>query len=792
MNVQRYELIPNDDGYTINVYIDETIFLHEFSSEFEKIREPSATKRIVQSIKEKYKRLKITKVNILVGTMLLTTVPIGDSELSAHSVDFNMSYLFVGGTTDFIRNVDQTNNSLNVVSPSYFDLHEDGSLKLSWQVDRTFVDEMHTRGMKVVPFLSNHWDRSIGRAALENREQLSNEIANAIEQYNLDGVNVDIENVTDIDRDAYTDLVRLLREKIPAHKEVSVAVAANPKGWDKGWHGSYDYHALSKYADYLMIMAYDESYPGSPEGPVASYAFVENSILFALNEGVSPEQIVLGVPFYGRYWKEGATSGGSGISNYRVQQMVDQYETTLSYDEGYQSPKAVVTIKDEDPPFSFAGRTLGPGTYHIWYENDRSIKAKMDLVHKYELKGTGSWSLEQATTSIWDHYKEWAMTHSEVENEGRKYSMTTSNVNLRSYASTSADIVKTLPTGTSVKITGQTITNGNYTWLPVITSTGDKGYVASAYLRSIGTTNLEGSDRYETSVAISKTGWETGSKTVILGRGDVPVDALAGSVLAKKYNAPLLLTKTNGLPVVIQEELRRLNPDTVYLLGGSGAISSQVEEELKRSGITTKRIAGGNRHETSVKIAAAVNASHNQVFITTSNEHSPDALSIASYAGMEQIPIILTDTKQLSSDAIQYLQENGITKVTIIGGNGAVSANVESQVKQIGITDIERIAGSNRYETSIAIAKRYTSQFDKSEVFFASGISFIDALPGSPLAAHANRPIVLVDRKEQLPEVLATWLEQDITIEPKLVFLGGNGPIPEHVRLNIMMKALNK
>lgn len=100
-----------------------------------------------------------------------------------------------------------------------------------------------------------------------------------------------------MDRDAYTDLVRLLREKLPADKEVSVAVAANPNGWTKGWHGTYNYKELAKYASYLMIMAYDESYEGGPEGPVASIGFVDRSIQYALKQGVPADKVVLGVPF---------------------------------------------------------------------------------------------------------------------------------------------------------------------------------------------------------------------------------------------------------------------------------------------------------------------------------------------------------------------------------------------------------------------------------------------------------------------------------------------------------------
>ena len=90
---------------------------------------------------------------------------------------------------------------------------------------------MHDKGIKVVPFLSNHWNRTAGINALKNIESLSTQIADYVEEYDLDGINVDIENVTHEQKDQYTQFVKLLREKIPGHKEISVAVAANPNNW---------------------------------------------------------------------------------------------------------------------------------------------------------------------------------------------------------------------------------------------------------------------------------------------------------------------------------------------------------------------------------------------------------------------------------------------------------------------------------------------------------------------------------------------------------------------------------
>lgn len=314
---------------------------------------------------------------------------------------FNMAYLY--GNYDYISLVERANGALNEVSPSYFDLDENGSLKLN-TVDTNLVKTMHEKGITVVPFLSNHWDRNVGRKALENREKLASRIAECINKYNLDGVNVDLENLTELDRENYVELVRLLREKIPTNKTVSVALAANPNGWTKGWQGSYDYEKLGKIADYVLLMAYDEHYEGGEAGPIAGIEFVEDSIKYAL-KNIPSEKIVLGVPFFGRYWNRGTGLGGYGVRSTKIQDIISKYTSEIVYDEINESVKATVVIKDGDTYPVINGKTLITGIYTFWYENERSLTAKLKLVNKYNLKGTGSWSLGQETADTWNYYE---------------------------------------------------------------------------------------------------------------------------------------------------------------------------------------------------------------------------------------------------------------------------------------------------------------------------------------------------------------------------------------------------
>jgi spore germination protein YaaH len=173
----------------------------------------------------------------------------------------SLGYLYSGTAAQQISYVQRTGGAIDTASPGYFDINVDGSLNLD-NLKTQVIAALQSDGVRVTPFLSNHWDRQKGKAALQNMEALTDQIAEAVALYNLDGVQVDIENLTEAQRSDYVAFVALLRQKLGWGKELSVAVAANPKGSSTGWAGSYNYAALAQYADYLVIMAYDEHYEG--------------------------------------------------------------------------------------------------------------------------------------------------------------------------------------------------------------------------------------------------------------------------------------------------------------------------------------------------------------------------------------------------------------------------------------------------------------------------------------------------------------------------------------------------
>jgi SpoIID/LytB domain protein len=297
--------------------------------------------------------------------------------------------------------------------------------------------------------------------------------------------------------------------------------------------------------------------------------------------------------------------------------------------------------------------------------------------------------------------------------------------------------------------------------------------------------SLRGTDRYETSVAIAAYGWEKGFQTVVIGRGDNPVDALTGSVLAKKYDAPLLLVKTDEIPKSVKDLLQKQTIHQIFVLGGQAAVSDQTVAELQSYATKVTRIKGSDRYDTSVDVAGQID-DRGEVIITSGSSTSPDALSVASHAALNQLPILFTKAGELPQSVEKYLKDKNVNKVTIIGGASAVSAEVEAKLSGL-VGEVKRVSGADRYSTSVAIVKEYN--LDPRNLFFARGEQFIDALPGSVLAAKMEAPLLLT-KKDSLPDVVSSYINEHIHYVPSIHYLGGTGAISESTRSKIELEIL--
>lgn len=287
-----------------------------------------------------------------------------------------------------------------------------------------------------------------------------------------------------------------------------------------------------------------------------------------------------------------------------------------------------------------------------------------------------------------------------------------------------------------------------------------------------------GTTLYDTAAAISQTGWTT-SDYAVLATGSRFQDALAGTVLAHKLNAPLLLTQSDQLTPQILTELKRLNTRTVYILGGKVAVTPNVESALTAQGIAVERIAGYDQYGTAAQIAQKVTSSSAQAFLVT-GERYPDALSVSSYAAAQGIPLLMTTRDKLPQDTIDALTALGVKEVTVVGGTAAISDTVVSQLASLPspVKVTERLAGYDQYETNTIVLNSLS--FNTDTVFIATGENFPDALAGAALAAQNNQPIVLVPRTT-LASYTAAYLNARRNAGSEFTIFGGWGVIDNHM-----------
>ncbi|MBT2582790.1 cell wall-binding repeat-containing protein [Planococcus sp. ISL-109] len=268
------------------------------------------------------------------------------------------------------------------------------------------------------------------------------------------------------------------------------------------------------------------------------------------------------------------------------------------------------------------------------------------------------------------------------------------------------------------------------------------GAASAATLTEDNSVRYAGSDRYQTSLEISFYEWEKGSvKTVVVATGADFPDALAATPLASSFTSPLLLTKKDSLPAGFADELKRLGAKNVILVGGTGAISKEVQKEISALGMEVERISGKTRYETAVNIAEELGMKDTLYVATGAN--FADSLSISPAAGYHMDPILLVPAKgAVPAVVADYIEGNQPEWPLVIGGEEAVGQAVEQLFEEEPI----RIAGKTRYDTNKAFndfAFENELLVNESEVFIATGTNYPDALSGSALASAYSGPLVL-------------------------------------------------
>ncbi len=295
-----------------------------------------------------------------------------------------------------------TIDGINVVSPAFFYLDANGDLKENiGDSGKAYIKWAKNNGYKIWPMVSNGVaaNKSLNITSnimndYEKRKKLIESIVNKCVEYELDGINIDFENMKSEDKDMYS---RFIIELEPRLKEIGMVLSVDVTAPDGGdtWSMCFDRHVIGNVADYTIFMAYDQNGSSSTKpGTTAGYNWVKlNLVKFLQTEEINPNKLILAVPLYTRIWT--TNSDGKVISNNSLS--IKNTEAEI--------PDGITKQWNDELKQNYVTFSSGNNTKQIWIEDIDSLKAKISLMKENNLAGIASWEANMAYDDIWTMFK---------------------------------------------------------------------------------------------------------------------------------------------------------------------------------------------------------------------------------------------------------------------------------------------------------------------------------------------------------------------------------------------------
>ncbi len=315
----------------------------------------------------------------------------------------NMTWDYYSEVANAPDRTGTTIEGVNVVSPSFFYIDEEGDFKENvGERGKAYVDWAHGNGYKVWPMVSNAVAAKESLQitseimnSYENRKALIEQIVDACVTYDLDGINIDFENMKQEDKDMYS---RFIIELTPRLNEMGMVVSVDVTAPDGGetWSMCFDRNVIGDVADYIVFMAYDQNgISSTTAGTTAGYNWVKlNLVKFLQTEEIESDKLILGIPFYTRIWTENAN--GEVIRSSTVN--MEDIESVL--------PDNIQKTWDDETKQYYVEYQEGNDTRKIWIEDVESLKEKVSLVNENKLAGVASWQKGMETDDVWQMLKE--------------------------------------------------------------------------------------------------------------------------------------------------------------------------------------------------------------------------------------------------------------------------------------------------------------------------------------------------------------------------------------------------
>ena len=284
---------------------------------------------------------------------------------------------------------------VNVVSPRAYDLKNSNG-DIDKKDLRGYINEAKSYGYEVWPHIINGFDSSNFTATTTSnmvnsestRENFIRNLIRILKEDNVDGINLDFEMMKAEDKDMFTQLVKELAPMVRSiDKKISI---------DMYFVDYLDRKNIGEAVDYTILMGYDQHGKWSSEsGSVSEIPWVEKNINSLISDSnISAEKIILGVPFYTRFWIEQEGKVKPTVLTWPMN-LVDRY---LDY---HIPVSRQIKQYDEISMQNYIEYTSGKLTKKIWLEDETSMKNRVDLINKYKMAGLAAWRKGQETYNIW-------------------------------------------------------------------------------------------------------------------------------------------------------------------------------------------------------------------------------------------------------------------------------------------------------------------------------------------------------------------------------------------------------
>ncbi len=328
-------------------------------------------------------------VAALLATVLAALAP--PPPAAAMTTNLRWGYYITWDRTSY-TSLQQHVGQLDIVSPYFYDLQADGTIKAG--VDASALSIMRAAQVKIVPMIANipRWNDFHNTIAdATKRETIAQRITDLVVNNGYDGIHIDFEAVNASDRDLLTDFMQRLAGKLHSrNKLVTQAVVARTSDTPTTWGGVYDYSALARINDFIVVMAYDYHYSTGGPGAIAPIDWVSTVVEYAKTR-IPASKILLGVPAYGYDWDLTAGTDGPPAASLRYDQAV-ALKQRAGASSGYDTKQEAAWVR----------YTAGDGHQHeAWYETVDSLHAKFNVMLDEGLGGFAMWRLGQEDPSDW-------------------------------------------------------------------------------------------------------------------------------------------------------------------------------------------------------------------------------------------------------------------------------------------------------------------------------------------------------------------------------------------------------